>query len=511
MSRYKALSAYERLLRGLHKSLTIPYGSVEDMLEAGFEYMVSRLHLERIGLFRWDEKTSCMHSTYAFHANMLMEAEDDILVDSGSPLWPLIKDAKPVVMSSKSPWVAYVPLMEHGRCTGAVCLERKRPMPKGSVLSTIPRFQFQASIQKREFPFLEDIGDILSTKLHDVLAAEQQRKEARYFQAAVEVAQGVVEAPRLADMLSSVSESLIQNMGVDRVRFYLIDSSKQELHGVLGLQIPNRLLSLEKERYALIPHSNVLVDAVLGAHKEGVLLLSDSKVLLIPLQVGGHMVGCMAIDNLLSQQSIDTEQIRTIKVLSVQIAMAVQNAQLFEDIEQQAVTDGLTKLYVYRYFQQRLKEEIDRADRYSYSVALVMMDVDNFKEINDTYGHPFGDKVLETLAQHIRANIRRIDLAARYGGDEFVLLLPEITEREAWLMGARLLNSIKQNVLQTAGGEHVPVAVSLGVAMYPSDAKTARELIESSDRALYWSKKNNRGDISFYRTLQAQGHLEKMA
>jgi diguanylate cyclase (GGDEF)-like protein len=224
-------------------------------------------------------------------------------------------------------------------------------------------------------------------------------------------------------------------------------------------------------------------------------------VVYVPLVVNGQVLGCLAVDNLLSQQLMDEEQLESLRSLIGQIGMAVMNARLFEDIEQQAITDGLTKLYVHRYFQQRLKEEIDRADRYSYSVALVMMDVDYFKPLNDKYGHLLGDKVLESLAQIIRTNIRRIDLAARYGGDEFVLLLPEITEQEAWFMGERLSGALKNCALPTPDGGTINISVSMGIALYQNDAHTGRDLVEAADKALYWTKKNNRGNICFYRNI----------
>ena len=247
-----------------------------------------------------------------------------------------------------------------------------------------------------------------------------------------------------------------------------------------------------------------MVDVVLGGGGEVRQDPSGDQVVYVPIMISGQTVGCMAVDNLLSQQEINREQMTALKTLTGQIGMAIANARLFEDIEQQAITDGLTKLYVYRYFQQRLKEELDRADRYSYSVALVMMDVDFFKHFNDTYGHPLGDKVLEFLSHTIRGNIRRIDLASRYGGDEFVLLLPEITEQEAWLMGARLLNALKHCSLKAPTGELIKVGVTMGVALYPHDAGTGRDLIECADKALYWAKRNNRGDICFHRNTAAK-------
>jgi len=206
---------------------------------------------------------------------------------------------------------------------------------------------------------------------------------------------------------------------------------------------------------------------------------------------------------------MDDEQLEALRALVSQIGMAVLNARLFEDIEQQAITDGLTKLYVHRYFQQRLKEEIDRADRYSYSIALVMMDVDKFKDLNDKHGHLLGDRVLELLAQNIRTNIRRIDLAASYGGDEFVLVLPETTEQEAWLMGERLLNALNKSTVTCPDGSVLNVRVTMGAAMYSTDARSSRDLIEAADKALYHAKKTNRGSICFFRTIAKE--VEKSA
>jgi diguanylate cyclase (GGDEF)-like protein len=200
-----------------------------------------------------------------------------------------------------------------------------------------------------------------------------------------------------------------------------------------------------------------------------------------------------------------------LRVLAGQIGMAVLNARLFEDIEQQAITDGLTKLYVHRYFQQRLKEEIDRADRYAYNVALIMIDLDNFKTLNDTFGHLVGDRALEYVSNIIRANIRRIDLAARYGGDEVVLVLPEVTEQEAWLMCERVLNAIKKGMLTTADGVKVPVSMTMGAALYPTDGHNSRDLLDAADKALYWAKKNSRGSACFYRSLQGPNPAEKSA
>jgi diguanylate cyclase (GGDEF)-like protein len=497
---FRALLVYESILREFQTHFADTSHGLETVLESGLGFLTARLKLSNVGIFWWDPQRNSLQMEYAIHAGTLLEGEEEILIAPNTPLWSLVRDKKPIVFSSKSPWVAFIPLTEDDNFVGAVRIERKTALPRGKVLASLPRFSTLDSTATRDVPFLEDIADILSLKLQEISREEAHRKKAQYLQAGTEVAAAVIETPRLKEMLETVSRSIVKNLGFDRIRFYLVDTARIELSGVLGLQIPGRLLSLENEKFTLQPNINSLVDAVLEGSVE-VSITAGGKVVYVPLIVDGQVVGCMAVDNLLSQQTIDEEQIGALRNLAGQIGMAILNARLFEDIEQQAITDGLTKLYVFRYFQQRLKEEIDRADRYSYSVALIMMDVDHFKTMNDTYGHLMGDKVLEMLAHHIRNNIRRIDLAARYGGDEFILLLPEITEQEAWLMGSRLLNTLRQSTLKAPNGEILNVVVTMGVAMYPSDAVTGRDLIESADQALYWAKKNNRGDICFYRNI----------
>jgi len=498
MTALRALLAYESLLREFQSCLSDSSADLEVTLESGLGFLSSKLKLDSVSFFWWNPNRNCLEMEYAIHAGTLMEGEEEILIEPDSQLRALIRDRKPVVISQRRPWVAFLPIHSDDFLIGAMRIERRTPMPLGKVLLSLPRLAQKG--EERTLPLLEDISDILSTKLQQLFRDETHRTKQLYLQSGAEVAAAVIETPRLKDMLETVSKSVVKNLGFDRVRLYLVDSSRTELRGVLGLQIPGRLLDLENEKFPLAPHTNSLVDAVMAGSVE-VSITAGGKVVYVPLIVNGQVVGCMAVDNLLSQQFIDEAQIEALKSLAGQIGMAILNARLFEDIEQQAITDGLTKLYVYRYFQQRLKEEIDRADRYSYTVALVMMDVDHFKGLNDTHGHLMGDKVLEMLAQHIRGNIRRIDLAARYGGDEFILLLPEITDQEAWLMGSRLLNTLKQSTLITPSGEQIHVVVTMGVAMYSSDALNGRDLIEAADKALYWAKKNNRGDICFYKNI----------
>ncbi|MBQ3643469.1 MAG: diguanylate cyclase [Candidatus Riflebacteria bacterium] len=185
--------------------------------------------------------------------------------------------------------------------------------------------------------------------------------------------------------------------------------------------------------------------------------------------------------------------------LANQVAIAIDNARLYR----YAVTDEMTKLYNHRYFQQRLDEELLRADRYEDHISLLILDVDHFKHFNDTYGHPEGDRVLKTVARLIEKSIREIDIAARYGGEEFVVVCPEKSGTGALVPAERIRKAIEGFDFRI-NGVHVPITVSVGAACYPDNATTKAELIKKSDTALYYSKENGRNRSTLYNPIMVE-------
>ena len=185
--------------------------------------------------------------------------------------------------------------------------------------------------------------------------------------------------------------------------------------------------------------------------------------------------------------------------LANQAAIAIDNARLYR----YAVTDEMTKLYNHRYFQQRLEEELRRADRHEDHISLLILDVDHFKRFNDTYGHPEGDRVLKTVAMLIEKSIREIDIAARYGGEEFVVICPEKSGAGALVPAERIRMAIEGYDFRI-DGVHVPITVSVGAASYPDNANSKAELIKKSDTALYYSKENGRNRSTLYNPIMVE-------
>jgi diguanylate cyclase (GGDEF)-like protein len=178
-------------------------------------------------------------------------------------------------------------------------------------------------------------------------------------------------------------------------------------------------------------------------------------------------------------------------------ALASQLDALNQELRLLSVTDGLTKAYNHRHFQERFKSEFARARRYGDSLSCVMIDIDHFKRVNDDHGHPVGDKVLVRLVEILKDSIRSEDLVARYGGEEFVLLLPQTDAGQATLLAERIRERAAVECLPLAAGPGLTFTVSLGVADYtPDRADMDRDtLLSAADAALYRAKTNGRNRV----------------
>lgn len=191
-----------------------------------------------------------------------------------------------------------------------------------------------------------------------------------------------------------------------------------------------------------------------------------------------------------------------------ELRVAHENLRAYaEEIGRLAVTDGLTKLYNHTYFQQRLDEEVKRAERYCFPMVLLMIDIDNFKEYNDTHGHMAGNGLLKELSALLKGSVREVDIVARYGGEEFTVTLPE-TDGPAGLIAAeRIRRQVEEHPFvgeaQLKSGR---VTVSIGAAAYPTAAADRTELIERADQAMYAAKRDGRNRVVLYEepTLSAQ-------
>ena len=216
----------------------------------------------------------------------------------------------------------------------------------------------------------------------------------------------------------------------------------------------------------------------------------------VPLFMYGECDGVVAVQS--SRTAAFTlEHQRLLESLALQIAAALQNAHLYE----LAMVDGLTGLFMRRYFDARIEEEVERSKRYGSPFSVVMMDVDDFKLLNDTYGHLVGDRVLRAIADVVKAQMRGVDTAARYGGEEIAVILPRTEMVGAYNLAERIREGIAE--LRITTDEDPPralaVTASLGIAAYPeSKAQTGEDLVRRADRALYRAKKMGKNRVELF-------------
>ena len=212
----------------------------------------------------------------------------------------------------------------------------------------------------------------------------------------------------------------------------------------------------------------------------------------IPLLSENKFVGILTIDNL-SKTDFDR-----FLIVAMQFALEIKKVLLYETVEALAITDSLTGLYTRRYFFERLEEELRRSKSHGFKFSFLMIDIDDFKKCNDTYGHLVGDVVLKETARIAKGSTREIDLMARYGGEEFSLVLPETDKAGAMLAAERIRKRIEENIFK-AYDEKLKITVSIGLAVYPDDSEEASDLIERADKALYAAKSSGKNIVCEYK------------
>ena len=204
-------------------------------------------------------------------------------------------------------------------------------------------------------------------------------------------------------------------------------------------------------------------------------------------------LGVLAVYDRVGGADFDRTDVTTIHTFAAQAAVAIDNVLMHHQAKKLSLTDPLTGLSNFRYFQLSFSREIERSARFGRQLTLLMIDVDRFKQINDTHGHQRGDAVLVGLARRIEREIRDVDVLARYGGEEMVVVLPETDEEGAIAAAARICGAVRGGRLPVDGvPAGIAVSVSIGVAVFPADGSTSAELIHRADKALYAAKSGGR-------------------
>ncbi|MBI5870555.1 MAG: diguanylate cyclase [Actinobacteria bacterium] len=262
-------------------------------------------------------------------------------------------------------------------------------------------------------------------------------------------------------------------------------SKSQAFEAASGYLLPGTTI---KELDLIIDADPVFLE---GSHPE---CDSFGSVLTIPLMARGKTIAVLTLNSPKSDAFV--EDIRQVlDILEYPASVVVDNARLHEGTKRLAVTDGLTRLFNHRHFYELLEQEFLRTKRYKTQLAMIMIDIDFFKHINDTYGHQVGDDILKSMALVIQRQVRDVDILARYGGEEFAVLMPQTSLRQAETVAERIRHAVEHNEFDASEGK-IRLTISLGIAAYPEcEVESQTELVQVADAALYEAKKTGKNKV----------------
>jgi diguanylate cyclase (GGDEF)-like protein len=223
---------------------------------------------------------------------------------------------------------------------------------------------------------------------------------------------------------------------------------------------------------------------------------------IVPLICHERVVGVLNLADKTAGESFGSEDIALIELFGQLIGASIGNIRLFEKTQRQATTDGLTGLMNHKTFYEVLERELWRSRRHGGTISLVMADIDNLKRINDAYGHRAGDKVIKEVSQRIRECIRQVDLAARYGGDEFAVILPNTELDAAMIVCQRIVETVSRYPVVWQRTQ-IPLSISVGVGQYGGDTNP-EDITSRSDQALYVAKQAGKNTVRVFQAAKQE-------
>ncbi|HET6315422.1 MAG TPA: sensor domain-containing diguanylate cyclase [Chloroflexota bacterium] len=306
------------------------------------------------------------------------------------------------------------------------------------------------------------------------------------------------------EVLASMLDSLGQLLAYDSAAVYLVDLDvtmpAEGPHTVVPTTTAPRLLAgrsfeggpLHAPHGSRAGDGSMVVEAMRSQQTVCHALEPGVWELVVPLRAGGRGLGAL---DLRLPDALPDEDVKILELLAAAASVALQNAHLYQETQRLATTDPLTGLRNYRQFHELLNQEVQRARRMEYPLGLVIMDLDHFKLINDKHGHPAGDQALRQVADALGDRLRRTDVIARLGGEEFGAILPSTTLEEVGIVAEKIRTAVEQLPLLPDG---MAITVSVGGASLAADSVDAQQLVSSADQALYQAKRNGRNQVRLW-------------
>jgi len=310
-------------------------------------------------------------------------------------------------------------------------------------------------------------------------------------------------------------ENLPKLVGVRFTSLYILDETNNILH-LQRYNHPfpiNKIVSLNQNppspMVMAVRSKKLILVGDIDTHKTPIIRKSQrafaenyktNNCIIAPLICQDRVVGALNLADKMDEDGFACEDIALIELFSQLVGSSIGNIKMFEKMQRQATTDGLTGLANYKAFYEILEKELWRYRRYGGQITLIMVDIDNLKKINDAYGHRVGDRVIKEISKKIRSCIRQIDTAARYGGDEFAVILPNTSLEEGMVVAERMVSTVSNSPIMCKK-EQIAVSISVGLGQYDADI-SPEDITSRSDEALYTAKQAGKNTVRIFEPVK---------
>jgi diguanylate cyclase (GGDEF)-like protein len=325
-----------------------------------------------------------------------------------------------------------------------------------------------------------------------------------------DVAKALTSSLNLDSILQTIMEKMAAYFEPDTWSLLMADEEKEELYFAIAVGDASEALKTVRLKMGegiagwvakhgeplLVP--DVYTDPRFAKRIDEMTKWQTHSIICLPLKSKQRVLGVIQLINV-DMKHFGDHEILALNSLADYAAIAIDNARAVERIQELTITDDCTGLYNARHLYKTLEAEVYRSARFNYEFSVLFLDLDHFKKVNDTHGHLIGSKLLAEIGYSIKSHLRLIDYAFRYGGDEFVVLLPQTGKESALVVARRIRDVFRSALFCREEGLNLNVRASMGVATYPEDAKSAHEIIRQADEMMYMVKNSTRDNISVAR------------
>jgi diguanylate cyclase (GGDEF)-like protein len=355
---------------------------------------------------------------------------------------------------------------------------------------------------------VEEIKQFPTVERRRNVGVPEERREAGEVAVFQELGKALTSSLQLDQVLRTIMEKIDEFLRPDNWSLLLLDEAKQELYFELAVGKASQALKDVRIQLGqgiagwVAQHGEVVIvpdttkDTRFFGKVDEKTKMETRSIVAVPVKFRDTCLGVIELINCVGVEGFDPRDLKLLEALSDFAAIALENARHVKRIHELTIKDDCTSLYNARHMGFILDTEIYRSQRYNYEFSIVFIDLDHFKQVNDTYGHLVGSRLLAEIGESLKTNCRLIDFAFRYGGDEFVILLPQTSKDNAINVARRLHRLIRETVWLKDEGLNIHITPSVGMAAYPIDSKTKEGLLHLADESMYLVKNTDRDSVA---------------